>query len=185
MRTATDKAVGYFYLSENKNNWIVLCLNNRFASKEQNSNKHSCKRNLEYFFASIFRINGVYVLTLKISIQKPSVKQSCSLSFIIYQSKKKNKLFAVLQIVLNFFSDSPNSINSSEDLNFLQSLFQVFYKISNYYYYYYYYYYYSFRVFHISSSSWFFTEVWVTANLLNSPGLVPGFWPITVMLSFG
>ena len=41
---------------------------------------------------------------------------------------------------------------------------------------------YSFRVFLIR---WFFTEVWVTASLLKSPGLVYGFWPFSAMLSFG
>ena len=51
--------------------------------------------------------------------------------------------------------------------------------------YYYYYYYYSSRVFHISISWWFFTRVWVTANLLKSPGLVSEFWPSSAMLSFG
>ena len=44
---------------------------------------------------------------------------------------------------------------------------------------------YSFRVFHISVNWWFFTGVWVTASLLKSPGLVSGFWPFLVMLSFG
>ena len=44
---------------------------------------------------------------------------------------------------------------------------------------------YSFRVFHISVSWWFFSGVWVTANLLMSPGLVSGFWPFSAMLSFG
>ena len=43
----------------------------------------------------------------------------------------------------------------------------------------------SFRVFHISISWWFFTGVWVTANLLKSPGLVSVFWPSSAMLSFG
>ena len=36
---------------------------------------------------------------------------------------------------------------------------------------YYYYYYSLIRAFHISVSRWFFTGVWVTANLLKSPGL--------------
>ena len=44
---------------------------------------------------------------------------------------------------------------------------------------------YSFRVFHISVSWWLFTEVWVTAILLKSPGLVSGFWPFLAMLSSG
>ena len=44
---------------------------------------------------------------------------------------------------------------------------------------------YSFTVFHISVSWWFFTGVWVTASLLKSPGLVSGFWPFSIMLSFG
>ena len=51
--------------------------------------------------------------------------------------------------------------------------------------YYYYYYYSHIRVFHISVSRWFFTGVWVTANLLKSPGLVSVFWPFSIMLSFG
>ena len=44
---------------------------------------------------------------------------------------------------------------------------------------------YFFRVFHISISGWSFTGVWVTASLLNSPGLVSVFWPFSVMLLFG
>ena len=32
------------------------------------------------------------------------------------------------------------------------------------------------RVFHISVSWWSFTGIWVTANLLKSPGLFPVFW---------
>ena len=51
--------------------------------------------------------------------------------------------------------------------------------------YYYYYYYYCFtllRVFHISLSWWFLTGVWVTENLLKSPGLFSVFWPISTML---
>ena len=35
---------------------------------------------------------------------------------------------------------------------------------------------YSLRVFHISVSWWSFTEVWVTASLLKSPGLISVFW---------
>ena len=44
---------------------------------------------------------------------------------------------------------------------------------------------YTFRVFHTSISWWFFTEVWVTASLLKSPGLFSVFWPSSIMLSFG
>ena len=44
---------------------------------------------------------------------------------------------------------------------------------------------YCFRVFHISISWWFFTEVWVTASLLKSPGIVSVFWPSSAMQSFG
>ena len=44
---------------------------------------------------------------------------------------------------------------------------------------------YSFRVFNISVSWWSFTEVWVTASLLKSPGLFSVFWPFSIMLSFG
>ena len=44
---------------------------------------------------------------------------------------------------------------------------------------------YSFRVFHISVSWWFFTEVGETASLLKSPGLFLVFWPFSIMLSFG
>ena len=50
---------------------------------------------------------------------------------------------------------------------------------------YYYYYYYSFRVFHISVSWWFFTEIWVTACLLKSLRRFSVFWPFSIMLSFG
>ena len=53
------------------------------------------------------------------------------------------------------------------------------------YYYYYYYYYSLIRAFHISDSRWFFTEVWVTASLLKSPGLFLVFWQFSTMLSFG
>ena len=35
-----------------------------------------------------------------------------------------------------------------------------------------------------SVSWWFTTEVWVTENLLKSPGLFSEFWPISIMLSF-
>ena len=52
------------------------------------------------------------------------------------------------------------------------------------YYYYYYYYYSLLRVFHTSVSRWFFTEVWVTASLLESPVFL-AFWPISTMLLFG
>ena len=41
------------------------------------------------------------------------------------------------------------------------------------------------RAFHISDSRWFFTEVWVTASLLKSPGLFLVFWQFSTMLSFG
>ena len=44
---------------------------------------------------------------------------------------------------------------------------------------------YSFRVFHIRVSWLVFTEFWVTASLLKSPGLVLGFWLFSAMLSFG
>ena len=44
---------------------------------------------------------------------------------------------------------------------------------------------YSFRVFHISDIWWFLTGVWVTANLLKSPGLFSVFWSFSIMLSFG
>ena len=37
------------------------------------------------------------------------------------------------------------------------------------------------RVFHISISWWSFTEVWVTASLLKSPGLFSVFWPFSIM----
>ena len=43
----------------------------------------------------------------------------------------------------------------------------------------YYYYYYSLRVFHINVRWWSFTEVWMTASLLKSPGLFSVFWPIS------
>ena len=39
--------------------------------------------------------------------------------------------------------------------------------------------------FHISDSRWFFTEIWVTASLLKSPGLFSVFWQFSTMLSFG
>ena len=42
----------------------------------------------------------------------------------------------------------------------------------------------SFRVFHISVSWWVFTEDWVTASLLKSPGLFSVFWPSSIMLTF-
>ena len=41
------------------------------------------------------------------------------------------------------------------------------------------------RAFHISNSRWFFTEVWVTASLLKSPGLFLVFWQFSTMLSLG
>ena len=41
------------------------------------------------------------------------------------------------------------------------------------------------RYFHISNSRWFFSEVWVTASLLKSPGLFLVFWQFSTMLSFG
>ena len=56
---------------------------------------------------------------------------------------------------------------------------------SYYYYYYYYYYYLLIRFFFISVSCWFFTGVWVTANLLKSPGLFSVFFLFSIMLSFG
>ena len=40
---------------------------------------------------------------------------------------------------------------------------------------------YSLRVFHISVSWWSFTEIWMTATLLKSPGLFSVFWPISIM----
>ena len=40
-------------------------------------------------------------------------------------------------------------------------------------------------VFHISVSWWSFTGVWVTANLLMTPGLFSVFWPFSIMLLFG
>ena len=39
------------------------------------------------------------------------------------------------------------------------------------------------RVFHISVSRLSFTEVWVTASLLKSPGLFSVFWPFSIMVS--
>ena len=41
------------------------------------------------------------------------------------------------------------------------------------------------RVFYTWVTSWFFTEVWVTASLLKSPGFFSLFWPISTMQSFG
>ena len=41
---------------------------------------------------------------------------------------------------------------------------------------------YSLRVFHISFSWRFFTGVWVTASLLNSPRLFSVFWLFSMML---
>ena len=38
------------------------------------------------------------------------------------------------------------------------------------------------RVFHTIVSWWFFTEIWVTASPLKSPGIFSVFWPILVML---
>ena len=59
-------------------------------------------------------------------------------------------------------------------------------RVSNSFSFYYYYYYYSLiRAFHISDSRWFFTEVWMTASLLKSPGLFLVFWQFSTMLSFG
>ena len=49
----------------------------------------------------------------------------------------------------------------------------------------YYYYYSLIRVFHISVSWWYFTEDWVTASLLKSPGVFSVFWPFSIMLLFG
>ena len=43
---------------------------------------------------------------------------------------------------------------------------------------------YSFRVFHSSASSWFFTGVWVTASIFRYPVLASLFWPFSAMLSF-
>ena len=40
---------------------------------------------------------------------------------------------------------------------------------------------YTLRVFHIGVSWWSFTEVWVTASILKSPGLFSVFWPTSVM----
>ena len=45
--------------------------------------------------------------------------------------------------------------------------------------------YYLLRVFHIRFSWWSFTEVWVTASLLKSPGLFSVFWSFSIMLLFG
>ena len=66
-----------------------------------------------------------------------------------------------------------------------QQVLWIIYIYIYYYYYYYHYYYYLIRAFHICVSRWFFTGVWVTANLLKSPGLFFVFWPFTIMLSFG
>ena len=41
------------------------------------------------------------------------------------------------------------------------------------------------RAFYISNSRWFFTEVWVAASLLKSPGLFLVFWQFSTMLLFG
>ena len=38
---------------------------------------------------------------------------------------------------------------------------------------------------HTSVSRWFLTEVWMTANVLKSPGLFSVFWPIVIMLLIG
>ena len=46
----------------------------------------------------------------------------------------------------------------------------------------YYHSYYPWRVFHTSFSWWFFTVVWVTANLLKSLGLFLVFWPMLTIL---
>ena len=44
---------------------------------------------------------------------------------------------------------------------------------------------YSFRFFQLSVSWWIFTGVWVTASLLQSPGIFSVFWPFSIMLLFG
>ena len=41
---------------------------------------------------------------------------------------------------------------------------------------------YSLKVFYISCRLWNFTEVSVTASVLNSPGLFSVFWPFSIML---
>ena len=48
-----------------------------------------------------------------------------------------------------------------------------------------YYYYLLIRVFHISVNWWSFTVDWVTASLLESPGLFSVFWLFSIMLLFG
>ena len=50
---------------------------------------------------------------------------------------------------------------------------------------YYYYYYLLIRVFNISVSWWYFTGDWVTASLLNFPGIFLVFWQFSIMLLFG
>ena len=52
------------------------------------------------------------------------------------------------------------------------TILQVFFFV----YYYYYYYCLLLKSFHISISWWSFTGIWVTASLLQPPGLFPVFW---------
>ena len=60
-----------------------------------------------------------------------------------------------------------------------------YYHHHHHHYYFYHYYFLLIRVFHISVSWWSFTEDWVTASLLKSPGLFYVFRPFSAVLSFG
>ena len=82
--------------------------------------------------------------------------------------------------LLSLFPSSFPSFKSSLCILDLVILILIIILVSHYYHYIYF-----LRVFHISVSWWSFTGVWVTANLLKSPGLFSVFWPFSIMLSFG
>ena len=90
-----------------------------------------------------------------------------------FQFPCKVEVFILLFTFFQFYSVV--SRDSKVD-NFVSSLFLFIIKrsglLAESWWYYYYYYYSLIRIFHINISWWSFTEVWVTASLLKSPGLL-------------
>ena len=113
-------------------------------------------------------------------ITNPKIKGILSDSKRYFESRYYHVIFGSVE----YKSISRLSINLRDSnicYNYYYNYY-YYYNYNNYYYYNYYYYFTPLRVFHFSVSWLSFTEVWVIASFLMSPGLFSVFWPILIML---
>ena len=130
---------------------------------------------LQNFLSILAVLNNVVIWM--VSTRPPTSKSSRSFSNPL--ATVPNTPITIGIIVTSMFHTLFNSLASSRNLSFFSHSF------SFYYYYYYYYYYLLLESFSHRFCWWFLSGVGVTANLLESPGLLSVYWPFSVMLSFG